>query len=139
MWSCLPLHVHCMRGGRCEEDHCGAWYCINSFVSVLGQFQLITDHVFERGKEPVVGQQQDILIEYRTGTPEMRMVMTLMLYPLQELHTQDNEELLVHLLLFEEYAEEDSAELKNRFEEIRIEMEYPSSEQLEERCANFRL
>uniref|UniRef100_A0A670IHX7 Diaphanous related formin 1 n=1 Tax=Podarcis muralis TaxID=64176 RepID=A0A670IHX7_PODMU len=27
---------------------------------------------------------------------------------LKELHTQDNEELLVHLLLFEEYAEEDS-------------------------------
>ncbi|XP_053253317.1 protein diaphanous homolog 1 isoform X2 [Podarcis raffonei] len=42
---------------------------------------------------------------------------------LKELHTQDNEELLVHLLLFEEYAEEDSAELKNRFEEIRIEMD----------------
>nr|XP_034959433.1 protein diaphanous homolog 1 isoform X3 [Zootoca vivipara] len=42
---------------------------------------------------------------------------------LKELHAQDNEELLVHLLLFEEYAEEDSAELKNRFEEIRIEMD----------------
>ncbi|XP_061442111.1 protein diaphanous homolog 1 [Rhineura floridana] len=42
---------------------------------------------------------------------------------LKELYAQDIEELRVHLQLFEEYGEEDSAELRNRLEDIRIEME----------------
>uniref|UniRef100_A0A8C6X8U5 Diaphanous related formin 1 n=1 Tax=Naja naja TaxID=35670 RepID=A0A8C6X8U5_NAJNA len=45
--------------------------------------------------------------------------------PLQELHAQDNEELKLQLQVFEEYGEEDSAELRGRLEDIRIEMEYP--------------
>ncbi|KAL8194407.1 UNVERIFIED_CONTAM: Protein diaphanous 1 [Gekko kuhli] len=46
---------------------------------------------------------------------------------LKDLHSQDNEELKVQLSVFEEYGEEDSAELRSRLEDIRIEMEYPSS------------
>ncbi|KAJ6655472.1 hypothetical protein lerEdw1_005173 [Lerista edwardsae] len=49
---------------------------------------------------------------------------------LKELHSQDNEELKVQLLVFEEYGEEDSTELRGRLEEIRIEMEYPCFAQL---------
>lgn len=32
----------------------------------------------------------------------------------------------MQLSVFEEYGEEDSVELRNRLEDIRIEMEYPS-------------
>ncbi|XP_053102654.1 protein diaphanous homolog 1 [Hemicordylus capensis] len=42
---------------------------------------------------------------------------------LKELHAQDNEELKVQLLAFEEYGEEDSADLRGRLEDIRIEMD----------------
>ncbi|KAJ7338058.1 hypothetical protein JRQ81_010585 [Phrynocephalus forsythii] len=44
---------------------------------------------------------------------------------LKELRAQDNEELSVQLQAFEEYGEEDSADLRGRLEDIRIEMEYP--------------
>uniref|UniRef100_A0A8D0E4N6 Diaphanous related formin 1 n=1 Tax=Salvator merianae TaxID=96440 RepID=A0A8D0E4N6_SALMN len=37
---------------------------------------------------------------------------------LKELHSQDNEELKVQLTLFEEYGEEDSADLRNRLDDI---------------------
>ncbi|XP_060109936.1 LOW QUALITY PROTEIN: protein diaphanous homolog 1 [Heteronotia binoei] len=42
---------------------------------------------------------------------------------LKDLHSQDNEELKVQLSVFEEYGEEDSAELRSRLEDIRIEMD----------------
>ncbi|XP_029142570.1 protein diaphanous homolog 1 [Protobothrops mucrosquamatus] len=42
---------------------------------------------------------------------------------LKELHAQDNEELKLQLQVFEEYGEEDSAELRGRLEDIRIEMD----------------
>ncbi|XP_063154709.1 protein diaphanous homolog 1 [Candoia aspera] len=42
---------------------------------------------------------------------------------LKELHAQDNEELKLQLQVFEEYVEEDSAELRGRLEDIRIEMD----------------
>ncbi|XP_077166966.1 protein diaphanous homolog 1 [Paroedura picta] len=42
---------------------------------------------------------------------------------LKDLHSQDNEELKVQLSVFEEYGEEDSAELRGRLEDIRIEMD----------------
>ncbi|XP_062986128.1 protein diaphanous homolog 1 [Elgaria multicarinata webbii] len=42
---------------------------------------------------------------------------------LKELHAQDNEELKVQLLVFEEYGEEDSADLRGRLEDVRIEMD----------------
>ncbi|XP_054841487.1 protein diaphanous homolog 1 [Eublepharis macularius] len=42
---------------------------------------------------------------------------------LKDLHSQDNEELRVQLSVFEEYGEEDSAELRGRLEDIRIEMD----------------
>ncbi|XP_066480618.1 protein diaphanous homolog 1 [Tiliqua scincoides] len=42
---------------------------------------------------------------------------------LKDLHNQDNEELTVQLLVFEEYGEEDSTDLRGRLEEIRTEMD----------------
>ncbi|XP_042317758.1 LOW QUALITY PROTEIN: protein diaphanous homolog 1 [Sceloporus undulatus] len=42
---------------------------------------------------------------------------------LKELRALDNEELTVQLQLFEEYGEEDSADLRGRLEDIRIEMD----------------
>uniref|UniRef100_A0A8D0HFY2 Diaphanous related formin 1 n=1 Tax=Sphenodon punctatus TaxID=8508 RepID=A0A8D0HFY2_SPHPU len=46
---------------------------------------------------------------------------------LNELQTLENEELKVQMSVFEEHGEEDSDELRSRLEDIRIEMEYPSS------------
>ncbi|KAM6455387.1 protein diaphanous homolog 1 isoform 1-T1 [Liasis olivaceus] len=42
---------------------------------------------------------------------------------LKELHAQDNEELKLQLQVFEESGEEDSADLRGRLEDIRIEMD----------------
>lgn len=46
---------------------------------------------------------------------------------LQEVRGIENEELKVQLTVFDEQAEDDSDDLKGRLEDIRIEMEYPSS------------
>nr|XP_008107214.1 PREDICTED: protein diaphanous homolog 1 isoform X2 [Anolis carolinensis] len=45
---------------------------------------------------------------------------------LKELRTLDNEELLVQLQVFEESGEEDSADLRSRLEDVRIEIDDPS-------------
>ncbi|NWY03496.1 DIAP1 protein, partial [Nothoprocta ornata] len=44
---------------------------------------------------------------------------------LKKLQMLENEELKVQLSIFEEHGEEDSEDLRNRLDEIRIEMEYP--------------
>ncbi|NWI13922.1 DIAP1 protein, partial [Crypturellus soui] len=44
---------------------------------------------------------------------------------LKKLQMLENEELKVQLTIFEEHGEEDSEDLRNRLDEIRIEMEYP--------------
>lgn len=41
----------------------------------------------------------------------------------------ENEELRVQLTVFDEQAEDDSEDLKARLDDIRIEMEYPFTEQ----------
>lgn len=41
----------------------------------------------------------------------------------------ENEELRVQLTVFDEQAEDDSEDLKARLDDIRIEMEYPSTRQ----------
>uniref|UniRef100_A0A8D3D5T2 Diaphanous related formin 1 n=1 Tax=Scophthalmus maximus TaxID=52904 RepID=A0A8D3D5T2_SCOMX len=46
---------------------------------------------------------------------------------LTEVRTIENEELRVQLTVFDEQAEDDSEDLKVRLDDIRIEMEYPSS------------
>lgn len=48
---------------------------------------------------------------------------------LQEVRTIENEELRVQLTVFDEQAEDDSEDLKVRLDDIRIEMEYPSTGQ----------
>lgn len=48
---------------------------------------------------------------------------------LQEVRLIENEELRVQLMVFDEQAEDDSEDLKARLEDIRIEMEYPSTGQ----------
>uniref|UniRef100_A0AAY4DMP9 Diaphanous related formin 1 n=1 Tax=Denticeps clupeoides TaxID=299321 RepID=A0AAY4DMP9_9TELE len=45
---------------------------------------------------------------------------------LPDLRTLENEELRVQLLVFDEQAEDDYEDLKNRLDDVRIEMEYPS-------------
>lgn len=47
----------------------------------------------------------------------------------QELRKIENEELRVQLTVFDEQAEDDSEDLKARLDDIRIEMEYPSTGQ----------
>lgn len=48
---------------------------------------------------------------------------------LQEVRKIENEELRVQLTVFDEQAEDDSEDLKARLDDIRIEMEYPSTGQ----------
>lgn len=48
---------------------------------------------------------------------------------LQEVRMIENEELRVQLTVFDEQAEDDSEDLKARLDDIRIEMEYPSTGQ----------
>lgn len=48
-------------------------------------------------------------------------------FSLQEVRTIENEELRVQLTVFDEQAEDDSEDLKARLDDIRIEMEYPST------------
>ncbi|KAG7465365.1 hypothetical protein MATL_G00175680 [Megalops atlanticus] len=46
---------------------------------------------------------------------------------LKDVRTIENEELRVQLMVFDEQAEEDSDDLRARLEDVRIEMEYPST------------
>lgn len=46
---------------------------------------------------------------------------------LQDVRSIENEELRVQLSVFDDQAEDDSEELKARLDDIRIEMEYPST------------
>ncbi|KAJ1128095.1 hypothetical protein NDU88_006474 [Pleurodeles waltl] len=49
---------------------------------------------------------------------------------LKELHTIENEDLKLQLAVFDEHSEGDSDDLKSRLDDIRIEMEYPSTAKL---------
>lgn len=51
-------------------------------------------------------------------------------FSLQEVRNIENEELRVQLTVFDEQAEDDSEDLKARLDDIRIEMEYPSTWQI---------
>lgn len=92
---------------RFKQSPVICWYVVKNFFSTV--------------------QSQDVcLSDYCLFNPSACILSPC----LQEVRTIENEELRVQLTVFDEQAEDDSEDLKLRLDDIRFEMEYPSTGQI---------